>query len=306
MKRSFCGGLALIALAVGVWSIGTARSASSAGPGVNVDIEIAFDTTGSMASSLDRARQDARGILDGVRAIVPNARFAIVSFRDHGNPGGEYDTLQAMTTNTSAIEAALNKLHAVSNPLPANLVVESYNLAFRRSYADPAIGWRVTAPKVVLVIGDAEPYGAGSAGIGGCKDDHVDPDGLNVRTELAGMRAAKRTLVMIRAVSPNTTSSLDCYRSLVGLSYPGGSAQDATASDLVMPIVAILRSAVAPIAIQPSFPFVLPGKTTTVKLTISNPNAVALQLNKLTIRLPLGFVTQSTSPATNASGRLVT
>ena len=89
---------------------------------------------------------------------MPNARFAIVSFRDHGNPGGEYDTLRAMTTNTSAIEAALNKLHAVSNPLPANLVVESYNLAFRRSYADPAIGWRVTARKVVLVIGDAEPY----------------------------------------------------------------------------------------------------------------------------------------------------
>ena len=44
---------------------------------------------------------------------------------------------------------------------------EAYNLVFQNS-SDPATGWRANSRKLVVVIGDAEPHGAGTAGFGGC------------------------------------------------------------------------------------------------------------------------------------------
>jgi len=286
MHKYFCG-VAVTASLFVVFLAVAAASPEAVGSGV--DVELAFDTTGSMAGSLQRARQDAQSILAGVRAVVPSARFAVVSFRDHGNPGGEYQTIQPMTADTAAIEGALEQLRAVSNPSPGNLDVESYNLAFHRSYADSSLGWNPGARKIVLVVGDAEPYGGGAAGIAGCTDTHVDPDGLNVKTELAGMQRAGRTLVMIRAVSKETTTSLNCYSSLVGLTYPGGTAQDGNASNLVTPLLDLVRAAVAPISIVPTLPVALPGRVTTVNVTLSNPSDVPLRMNRLALILPHGF-----------------
>jgi hypothetical protein len=303
MHKYFCGVVAIASLFV-VFLTTAAASPDAAGSGV--DIELAFDTTGSMTGSLQRARQDAQRILAGVRAVAPTARFAVVSFRDHGNPGGEYQTIQAMTTDTSAIEGALNELRAVSNPSPGNLDVESYNLAFHRSYADSSLGWDARARKIVLVVGDAEPYGGGTAGIAGCTDTHADPDGLNVQTELAGMRRAGRTLVMIRAVSKETTTSLDCYSSLVGLTYPGGTAQDGNASNLVTPLLDLVRAAVAPISIVPTLPVALPGRLTTVNVVVSNPSDVPLRMNRLVLTLPRGFAASRVRPSANVKRGEVT
>jgi hypothetical protein len=285
MHKYFCGVAAIASLFV----VFLTAAAASPEVGSGVDIELAFDTTGSMAGSLQRARQDAQSILAGVRAVVPTARFAVVSFRDHDNPGGEYQTIQPMTTDTAAIEGALEQLQAVSNPSPGNLDVESYNLAFHRSYADSSLGWNPEARKIVLVVGDAEPYGGGAAGIAGCTDTHVDPDGLNVKSELSGMQRAGRTLVMIRAVSKETTTSLNCYSSLVGLTYPGGTAQDANASNLVTPLLDLVRAAVAPISIVPTLPVALPGRVTTVNVAVSNPSDAPLRMNRLALTLPHGF-----------------
>ena len=303
MHRYFCG-VAVIASLFAVFLAAAAASPDATGSGV--DIELAFDTTGSMAASLQRARQDAQRILAGVRTVAPTARFAVVSFRDHGNPAGEYETLQAMTTDTSAIEGALEQLQAASNPSPGNLDVESYNLAFHRSYADSSIGWDPRARKIVLVVGDAEPYGGGAAGIAGCTDTHVDPDGLNVKTELAGMRRAGRTLVMIRAVSQQTTTSLNCYSSLVGLTYPGGTAQDGNAANLVTPLLDIVRAAVAPISIVPTLPVALPGRLTTVNIVVSNPSDVPLRMNRLALTLPRGFAAIRVRPSATVRGGGVT
>lgn len=303
MHKYFCG-VALIASVFAVFLSAAAASPDAAGSGV--DVELAFDTTGSMAGSLERARQDAQRILAGVRAVAPTARFAVVSFRDHGNPGGEYETIQAMTTDTSAIQGALEQLRAVSNPTPGNLDVESYNLAFHRSYADSSLGWDPKARKIVLVVGDAEPYGGGTAGIAGCTDTHADPDGLNVQTELAGMRRAGRTLVMIRAVSKETTASLACYSSLVGLTYPGGTAQNGNATNLVTPLLDLVRAAVAPISIVPTLPVALPGRLTTLSISVSNPSDVALRMNRLALTLPRGFAATRVRPSASLRGRVVT
>jgi hypothetical protein len=281
-------------------TVGVKSDPSQAAGGSPVDIELAFDTTESMTPSLERARQDAQRIVEGVRQVAPQARFGVVSFRDPGNPGGEYQTLQPLTTDSAAVLSALGQLHVVANNLPSNLPVESYNLAFHRSYADDALRWRPAARKLVVVVGDAEPYGGGRAGIPGCLDTHQDPDGLNTATELAGMRAAGRTLVMVREISRYTSASLSCYQAMVGMTYPGGAARDGNTTNLVTPLLALLRGAVAPITISPVFPFVRPGTAAAARVTISNPNGFPLKLNTLTITATQGFGDLTAAPAASS------
>ncbi len=305
MRRLLIGGfgVAVVTLLMAFASM----PSKAAEPSVSVDIELAFDTTESMATVLATARHDAQQVIDGVRAVVPDARFGVVSFRDPGNPGGEYQTLQPLTSDTTALERALGRLEARSNPSPNNSLTESYNLAFHRSYADNALGWRPASRKIVVVIGDAQGYGAGTAGLPGCTDTQVDPDGFDVRTELAGMLAARRTLVMIRELSPQVSVSLDCYRALAALSYPGGAARDGNTADLATPLVALVRGAVAPITITPAFPLTLPGSKLSFVVKVFNPNEFAVQANTLTVTIPgsLGFASVAAAPqAVISSGTL--
>jgi hypothetical protein len=200
------------------------------------DIEIAIDTTGSMAPSIAQAESDATSIVSQVQAQVPDTDFAVVQFKDAGfSP--EYQLLQAMTPNASDVQTALSGLSASGggdNP-------EEYNKVFNMS-SDPATGWRSGTRKFVVVIGDAEPHGAGTAGFAGCADTSVDPDGFNTATELAGMAAAQRTLLMIRQVASTTTTSLQCYQSLAAAAFTGGEAVDA-GGDLATQIVSLVDDA---------------------------------------------------------------
>jgi len=309
MRVSFSFAVVLAAvLATCVVTAGTARvpSASGADSGVAVDVELAFDTTGSMAPSLDAARKDAQAIVEGIRSVAPNIRFAVVSFRDHDNPGGEYRVVQPMTTSLPALDRAFAQLHAVSNPSPSNLDVESYNLAFHRSYADTSVGWRARSRKIVVVVGDAEPYGGGAAGIAGCRDTHIDPDGFNVRTELDKMRATGRTLVMVRAISPNTTASLQCYTSLASLTSPGGSAHDSNDNNILAPVLSLIRAAVAPITIVLTPPIASKDSTLALKVRVGNPNAASLRLQSLVLRLPTGLVPAATPKNATVAGSKIT
>jgi hypothetical protein len=217
------------------------------------DIEIAIDTTGSMGPSIARAEADAIDHVDGVRAKIPDARFAVVQFRDSGDDP-EYQVVQAMTDSDVAVRDAIHGLSAGGGGDSP----EAYNLVFHSSYTPETggdIGWRTGTRKFVVVIGDAEPHGAGSADFSGCADTSADPDGYSTRTELTGMRTAERTLLMLRQVASTTTASLDCYKSLAAAAFTGGAAADAGTSfseqiaDLVETSAASLRSidlAVAP------------------------------------------------------------
>ncbi len=48
------------------------------------------------------------------------------------------------------------------------------------------------------MLGDGEPHGAGAVGIRGCRDTAPDLRGLKTTDVLQQMRAAGRTLVMVR------------------------------------------------------------------------------------------------------------
>jgi hypothetical protein len=279
---------ALIALVSGS-SSGTALATIHVEPPGQIDIELAFDTTGSMGQSIEQAQKDGASILARVSDLFPGTRFAVVSFRDYGNPSGEYDVLRPMTADIGAIQTAFRKLRPASNPSPFNTSAEEYNLLLHKSYTDASIDWRPHARKVVVVVGDAEPHGAGTSGIDGCTDTSNDHHGLNTVDVLAGMRAAERTLVMIRQISEQTSVALKCYESMTERAYSGGAARDGGDDDLAGPIVALIRSAVVPVELRSDVALALPGGVAGYTATVLNPNPFALNLRSLAVALPAGF-----------------
>lgn len=266
-------------------SIRSTRAASPA-----VDIEIAVDTTGSMAPSVARAKALGDTLVAGVVGDLANARIAVVEFRDPGNPAGEYQLLQPMTADTQAVTAAIGKLATSQNPTPGNVAEESYNLAFHQSWADTRMGWRDDSRKVVVVIGDAEPFGAGAAGLAGCRSKAKDPHGYNTAKELSLMAQHERTLVFVRAVSPATSASLACYRSMAARAYPGGTAvDDAAAGDLSVSVKRLVETGIAPLQAFVTPLFAAPGSPVNVAVSIRNPNPFALTLHNVSLTLPPSF-----------------
>src|SRR5687768_12482743 len=129
---------ALAALAAATLAIVlTPASAAPVQASNQVDIELIFDTSGSMALSIEQAKRDGETIIAQVKRLLPDARFAVASFRDYQNPAGEYELLQPLTSDPALVQAALNKLAVRQNTTPNNVPVELHNLALRRSYADP-------------------------------------------------------------------------------------------------------------------------------------------------------------------------
>jgi hypothetical protein len=247
---SMGGVLALTAAgATAAYGVSTKAAATS-----QLDIEIAIDTTSSMGASIRQAQDDSKRLVNDVRARYPGALFAVVQFKDSGDTT-EYQLLQPMTGDATKVDNAIDTL----TPSGGGDYPESYNLAFQRS-TDAATGWRAGSRKLVVVIGDAEPHGAGTDGFAGCTDHSTDPHALSTKTMLAGMRAAQRTLIMVRQAATASTS-LQCYESLAAAGDTGGAARNG-GDNLVSVIEALIGAAVT-----------TPTKTTGATTATRNPNA---------------------------------
>jgi|GEM_PF-2206907 len=217
-------GLLACALLVGAVLAGSTGTTSprAASKAVTLDIEIAIDTTSSMSSSITQAQADAKGLVSDIRARYSSARFAVVQFRDsYDTP--EYQLMQPMTSTATAVDAAIDGL----SPAGGDDWPEAHNIVFQNAL-DPAnpIGWRTGARRILVVISDAEPHGAGTAGFKGCTDTSADPHGLNTATTLASLKSAGVTLLMVSQGSTASTALLECYKSLAAAGYKGGAAKD--------------------------------------------------------------------------------
>jgi hypothetical protein len=281
--------LALFALGIAAASLsgahGPPTASAASGADTPVDIEIAIDGTGSMASAIAKAKSEGVRALSGISSLLPDSRFAVVVFRDHGNPAGEYQLLQPLSSDAAQVQGALNRVTTHSNPSPNNGPAESYNFAFHQSYSDARIGWRPSARKIVVVLGDAEPNGAGTTGVPGCRDRSSDPEGLSTPRELANMRAAGLTLIMIRELSAGLSVSLQCYESIAAGAYSGGTARDAS-GDLAAMIVELIEGAYAPVTLTNDLGVALRNDRTGYTITVGNPNALALKIKSLAFVLP--------------------
>jgi hypothetical protein len=86
-----------------------------------------------------------------------------------------------------------------------------------------ALGFRPGSRKLLFVLGDAEPHGAGRDGLAGCSDDSGDPHGLDTAQVLAGLRTNEIALNLVLQASSAQTS-LRCYQSLASAAYGNGTA----------------------------------------------------------------------------------
>src|SRR5262249_30463095 len=135
---------------------GHATEAKSADiPGIvpaSADVEIAFDTTGSMGPSIAVAKAQAQDIVSGVQGLIPDTQFAIVQFKAFcttpaptsgpgcTNPGDgvvaedypDYAVVRPMTSSAMMVQTAINSLTAGGGGDAA----EDYNLVYHNSYAD--------------------------------------------------------------------------------------------------------------------------------------------------------------------------
>lgn len=190
---------------------------------VKGDIEIAIDTTGSMGGAIAQAKTQAADIVNKVQAYVPNSQFAIVEFKDSGDTP-EYAVRQPMTSNATLVQNAINPMSASGG----GDAPEAHNLVFHNSYTPAlggALGWRSGATPIVVVISDAEPHGAATAGMVNCADTTADPHGYNSAVELTQMNANGRILFMVRAAATASTT-LACYQSIASHGAPGSQGVD--------------------------------------------------------------------------------
>ena len=270
---------AVLALAGGDGSPTRASAALGSTP---VDVEIAIDGTGSMGNAVARAQSQATQLTAQATGLLPDIRFAVVVFRDRAASLGEYALLQPFTSDDAHVKAAIDRIktNRFGGPYP-----ESYNLAFERSYTDNQMGWRPSARKIVVVLGDAEPNGAGAAGLPGCRDKSKDPHGLSTPQELARMRAAERTLIMVRMHSSALSASLQCYQSIAAGAYVGGAARD-EGSDLSAIIVEEIERAYAPATLAPDLRLALRNGRAGYTITLHNPNVLPVTTSSISLVLP--------------------
>lgn len=124
------------------------------------DIVFAFDTTGSMRSVLDDAKDEASEIMNEISRLIPDSQFAVVDFRDYPSYSymGEssdwpYRLRQSITSNRWLIQKAIDATyHGGGKDLP-----ESYSRALYESYGDANLGWRPDARRFVVMFGDNTP-----------------------------------------------------------------------------------------------------------------------------------------------------
>ena len=135
------------------------------------DILLALDTTGSMGAAIADAQNDANAIVADIQAQVPQARFAVVDFKDYptspfGGPGdypwrvdqdftANAGTVPCGDTTASPIACALSGLTATGG----NDEPEAYNRAFFEAYDDTAhLHWAAGTPRFMVVLGDSIPH----------------------------------------------------------------------------------------------------------------------------------------------------
>lgn len=135
-------------------------------PGAGLDAAFVLDTTGSMSVHLNELRRRFVEIAREVSGEVSRARFGVVCFKDHGDEGERDDYLtlaHPLTGDAFAVRSFLGS-RAIA-PGRGGGGAEAVECALR---AANGLAWRPHASKLVVVIGDKPPHGAGMDGLDGC------------------------------------------------------------------------------------------------------------------------------------------
>lgn len=124
-----------------------------AATGNPIDVVFVVDATGSMRDDIDSVRANIDRIVDSVKRHSSKARFALVTYKDDPNYGGDSDDYpsrleQDFTTNASDIKSKLKALQVTGGGDNPELVYNGLNTALK-------LKWAHGVKKVALVFGDA-------------------------------------------------------------------------------------------------------------------------------------------------------
>lgn len=134
------------------------------------DILICFDLTGSMGGELEEVKKHAIDIMEGVRDLVPDTYFGVISHMDYpssysgcgygaqyGDPvdgDNPYTLNRPLTGDLTSVHNAINGLSlgdGADGP-------ESYSRALYEACNDRGIRWRDDTKKIVIQWGDNVPH----------------------------------------------------------------------------------------------------------------------------------------------------
>lgn len=156
-----------------------------------IDIEFAFDTTGSMASALADAKTEAMRTVAEVKQRLPGAAFAVVEFGDVEDGIHEYRVVRSVTSSARNVQTAIESLTAhYGGDAP-----EAHNLVFRNSYARSPIlpSSTIATGDVEVRVTDGQP--APNPNVGG-DDEEAAMDGVAAAADI-GWRTGSTKLVIL-------------------------------------------------------------------------------------------------------------
>jgi hypothetical protein len=203
------------------------------------DIIIAIDTTGSMSAAIAQAKSQATQLCTDVQNQIPNARFAVIDFKDIGDrpaTNGVSILTPVFTASCSAVQSAINTMSASGG----GDTPEAYNWVFHDAYTDATLdaSRAANAVQFLVVLGDAPPHNSPAPTVAtACGNQPPADVGISSDSEIAGLNSNGITLLMI-----NYGGVLSCYQQLAGAT--GGTAVNA-GSDLSGTIISEIQTAAA-------------------------------------------------------------
>jgi Mg-chelatase subunit ChlD len=116
-----------------------------------LEIVFVFDSTGSMGSSIRATKDGIANMLDVLRALVPDARFSLVTYRDKGQ--GEEYLVRTLPLDRDFFAAVnwMQTVEADGGGDAPEAVLAGLREAFRQDF-------RRGARRVVVLAGDAPPH----------------------------------------------------------------------------------------------------------------------------------------------------
>jgi hypothetical protein len=118
-----------------------------------LDIVFVFDSTGSMGPTIEATKNHIAQMLEVLRALVPDARFGLVTFRDRGP--GEHYTVRTLPLDQDFWRAC-NWMQGVTASGGGDRP-EAVGEGLAAAFGQP---WRKGARRVVVLAGDAPPHAA--------------------------------------------------------------------------------------------------------------------------------------------------
>jgi len=163
-----------------------------------LEIVICIDSTGSMQSTIDLARDAVLETVDVLGAIAPRFRIGLVTYRDDGDLPGGAKVLSVLTTNARAVRTLLGRLRADGGGDAPERVEKGLELSL-----DRRMGWNRDTNKVVIVVGDAPPKDLAAA-VKLAREAHERPF---AKTPTTGRKGGPRPFVVSAiAVGPYPVS----------------------------------------------------------------------------------------------------